>query len=203
MRRVGLAVDGGVDMVQLREKDLSADQLAQLAAELLNAIGGRASLIINDRAEVATQVGAQGVQLGEDAIPVGHARKLLRPGTLIGRSVHSVEAARAASSDGADFLVVGTVYATGTHPEVTPAGPALVSAVARDCGLPLIGIGGITSDNAGEVVGAGATGVAVIRSILAHPDPAAAAWSLKQSLVCAWKGGPSAGNAVKNSSSAA
>lgn len=200
VRRVSLAVESGVDMVQLREKDLSASQLAELASELLSAIGSRASgsrvsLIINDRADVAAEVGAQGVQLGEDAMPVETARGLLPPGAMIGRSVHSVEAALDAGSQGADFLVVGAMYTTATHPGVPPGGPALMRAVAESCRLPLIGIGGITGDNLSEVIGAGASGVAVIRSILAEPDPAAAARELKQSLTRAWEARSRVGNA--------
>ncbi len=188
--RVSLAVEGGVDLVQLREKDLPGSQLLKLAKELRGAIGTRASLIVNDRAEVAAEVGAQGVQLGEEAVPVKTARKLLPSGALIGRSVHSVEAALDAVSEGADFLVVGTMYATDSHPGVPPGGPALMLAVAQECRVPLIGIGGIARENLSEVVAAGASGVAVIRSILAAPDPRAAAGELKQTLTDAWRSRP-------------
>ena len=189
-RRVSLAVEGGVDMVQLREKDLSRSQLLKLATELQIAIGTRASLIVNGRADLVAEAGVQGVQLGEEAIPVEAARKLLPQGSLVGRSVHSVEAARDAASEGADFLVVGTMYATDSHPGLPPGGPALMRAVAQDCGIPLIGIGGITRDNLSDVVAAGASGVAVIRSILAADDPGAAARGLKQSLTDAWRSRP-------------
>jgi thiamine-phosphate pyrophosphorylase len=188
--RVSLAVEGGVDMVQLREKDLPRSQLLKLATELWNAIGTRAFLIVNGQPDVTAEVGAQGVQLGEESMTVEAARKLLPPGALIGRSVHTVKAAVDAASEGADFLVVGTMFATASHPGVPPGGPVLMRAVAHDCRVPLIGIGGITRDNLSEVVAAGASGVAVIRSILAAPDPRAAAQELKQSLADAWRSRP-------------
>lgn len=194
VRLVSLAVDGGVNMVQLREKDLPADQLSELASELLETMGTRASLILNGRAELVGEVGAHGVQLGEEAMRVENLRELLPPGARIGRSVHSVEGALNATSEGADFLVVGTMYASATHPGVPPGGPALMRAVAQDCCLPLIGIGGIAGNNLGEVISAGASGVAVIRSILAVADPYAAAQELKQSLTDAWESRSYIGN---------
>jgi thiamine-phosphate pyrophosphorylase len=194
VRWVSLAVGGGVDLVQLREKDLPGSQFLKLATELRSAIGTHALLIVNGRADLAAEAGAQGVQLGEEAMTVGAARKLLPSGSLVGRSVHTVEAALSAVSEGADFLLVGTMYATDSHPGVPPDGPALMRAVAQDCRIPLIGIGGITRDNLSEVIAAGASGVAVIRSILAAPDPRGAARELKQSLADAWRSRPSLTN---------
>lgn len=190
VRRVSLAVEGGVDMVQLREKDLSRSQLLKLATELRNAVGTRALLIVNGQPEVSAEAEAQGVQLGEGSMPVKAARKLLPPGSLVGRSVHGVETALDAASEEVDFLVMGTMYATDSHPGLLPGGPALMRAVAQACRVPLIGIGGITRDNLSEVVAAGASGVAVIRSILAADDPGAAARGLKQSLTDAWRSRP-------------
>ena len=177
-------------MVQLREKDLSRSQLLKLATELRNAVGTRALLIVNGQPEVSAEAEAQGVQLGEGSMPVEAARKLLPPGSLVGRSVHGVETALDAASEGVDFLVMGTMYATDSHPGLLPGGPALMRAVAQGCRVPLIGIGGITRDNLSEVVAAGASGVAVIRSILAADDPSAAARGLKQSLTDAWRSRP-------------
>ena len=184
--RVAEAVDGGVDMVQLREKDLAGGALLALAASLRDAIQGRAILVINDRADVALAVGAGGVQLGEDGLPVDAARRVLGPGSVIGRSVHSEEGASQAGAQGADFLVVGTMYATTSHPGAAPAGPGLVRRIRQRCPLPLIGIGGITRGNAGDVIRAGASGVAVISSILGSTEPGEAARQLKQALREAW-----------------
>ena len=184
---VAQAVMGGVDLVQVREKDLPGGELLRLTESLLKAIGGSARLIVNDRADVAKAAGASGVQLGEDGLPVGAARMIAGSGALIGRSVHSVSSAVQAEADGADFLVVGAMFASRSHPGEAPAGPGLMQQVNDNCRLPLIGIGGITSENAPEVIEAGASGVAVISNILAAPDPKAAAARLKEAMFVAWR----------------
>ena len=186
--RVAQAVSGGVDLVQLREKDLPGAQLLELAAALREALGDAALLVVNERVDVAAALPADGVQLGEDALPVPAARRLLGPDALIGRSVHSVAGAEQAAEDGADFLVVGTMYASPSHPGEAPAGPGLVRAVAQTGPLPIIGIGGITAANCGEVITAGAMGVAVITGILADPDPGAAARRIKEAMQAARRG---------------
>ena len=123
--RVAAAVEGGVNLVQLRAKEMPGGQLLSLAKELRRAVGDRALLIVNERVDVAAAARADGVQLGEEALPVSAATALLAPGSLVGRSVHSAEGADRAVSDGADFLVVGTMFATESHPGEAPAGPAL------------------------------------------------------------------------------
>ena len=186
-QRVSAAVSGGVGLVQIRAKELPWGQLLSLTSELKAAIGGRAALIVNERVDVAAAAVADGVQLGEEALPVAEARKLLSDGAIIGRSVHSVEGAVRAEAAGADVLVVGTMFSTGSHPGVDPAGPGLMRETSLRCSIPLIGIGGINSSNLAEVMTAGASGVAVIRSILAAPDPRAAAEELKTALHDAWQ----------------
>ena len=193
--RVSAAVAGGVGMVQLRAKELPGGQMLSLAEELKQATDGRAVLLVNERVDVAIAATADGVQLGEEALPVTKARKLLPGGALIGRSVHSTDGAADAAAAGADFLVVGTMFATGSHPGAVPAGPGLMREVFRLLSLskgsgPLFGIGGITAGNLAEVVAAGASGVAVIRSILGAPDPQAAAAELKLALQEAWQSRP-------------
>ena len=186
--RVIQAVEGGVDMVQLREKDLPGSPLLKLAQSLKDAIQDKALLIINERVDITQIIRASGVQLGEDGLPVEPARYLLGQGSLIGRSVHTVTGAKLAQTQGADFLVAGTMYATRSHPGATPAGPGLVEQMAEKCRLPIIGIGGITPDNLGPVIQAGAGGVAVITSILASDQPRRAAEELKQALLEAVSG---------------
>ena len=125
--------------------------------------------------------------MGEDGLPVSAARMTLGSGALVGRSVHSLEAAVQAEAEGADFLVVGTMFASRSHPGEAPAGPGLMRLISGNCRLTLIGIGGITPENAAEVIEAGASGIAVISNILAAPDPKAAAAKLKEVIGEAWQ----------------
>ena len=180
--RVAAAVAGGVDLVQLREKDLPGGELLQLAAALEERIGGRAWLMVNERVDVAAALPAAGVQLGEAALPVAVARRLLGTDALIGRSVHSLEGARQAVAAGADFLVAGTMYASSSHPGEKPAGPELIRQIAAVADIPVVGIGGITADNVGAIMQAGAAGAAVITDILAAHDPEQAADQLKAAM---------------------
>ena len=186
VRRVVWAVEGGVTLVQLRAKELPGGQLLSLATQLNTSIEGRATLLVNERVDVAAAAGVDGVQLGEEALPVSAARAILPLGSIIGRSVHSASGAKKGGADGADFLVVGTMYATGSHPGAQPAGPGLMREAAADCNLPLIGIGGITAENVATVMEAGASGVAVIRSILTADDPREAARELSSALRNSW-----------------
>ena len=112
VRRIMDAVEGGVDMVQLREKDLPGGRLLELAERLRESVGDSALLVINERVDVAVACGADGVQLGEEAIPTAAARAILGPKPIIGRSVHSQDGAAQAADDGADYLIVGTVFAS-------------------------------------------------------------------------------------------
>lgn len=185
--RVAAAVAGGAGMVQLRAKEMPGGPLLSLAAELKRAMAGRALLLVNERVDVAAAAGAAGAQLGEAAMSVGAARRLLPQGTLIGRSAHSAGGAAQAASDGADFVVLGAMFVTASHPGAAPAGPGLMRAAAQVCDAPLIGIGGITPGNLAQVVNAGAAGVAVIRNIMAAPDPQSAAAELKSALEAAWQ----------------
>jgi thiamine-phosphate diphosphorylase len=175
-------VENGVDAVQLREKDLPASRLLDLGRKLRAATEGRALLFVNGSVEVALACGADGVQLGEEAGTV--AETWARAGTrlIIGRSVHGLRGARTAEAEGADLLVLGTIFPSRSHPGGKAAGPALVSDVTASVRLPVIGIGGIDATKAAEVIRAGATGVAVISAILAAADPAAAARSIRSAV---------------------
>ena len=119
---VEAAVKGGVDIVQLRERELPAASLLDLAVRLRSITAGRALLFVNDRVDVALAAGADGVQLGERSIPVEAARRACGDSLIVGRSVHSVEGAVEANRAGADLLVFGTVFATSSHPGVRPLG---------------------------------------------------------------------------------
>ncbi|MSQ12956.1 MAG: thiamine phosphate synthase [Dehalococcoidia bacterium] len=184
--RVEAAVAGGVDLVQLREKELSAGELYRLALELKEAISGRAMLVVNDRLDVAIAAGVDGVQLPESGLPVGAARRLLRCGMVIGRSVHSADGAAKAEADGADFLVLGTIFPSRSHPGALGAGIDTIKETRARVRCPVLVIGGVDTGNLGPCISAGADGVAVISALLGAPDVAAAAREMKNALRQAW-----------------
>ncbi len=182
--RVAAAVRGGVDVVQLRDKHASHEELLPLAVELKE-ICERAGTIftVNDDVELARLSGAPGVHLGQEDLPVAHAREILGPQAIVGRSVGTAGEALEAVREGADYLGVGTVYATPTKPDAEVTGPLLLREVARlEPPVPWFAIGGITLQTAREVAEAGAPGFAVVRAVLDAQDPEAAARELRSYL---------------------
>jgi thiamine-phosphate pyrophosphorylase len=186
---VQAAVEGGVNVVQVREKDLPGGELYDLVTRIIHAVRPHALVFVNERLDVALAAGADGVQLGATALPIEAARPLADP-MLLGRSVHEVSAAGEAAARGADLLLAGTIFASNSHPGIPPAGPPLIRKMAAATTVPLIGIGGITAANAGQVIAAGASGVAVITEILRALDPRAAAAKLVAAIEEAWPTAP-------------
>jgi thiamine-phosphate pyrophosphorylase len=178
---VARAVAGGVGVLQLREKDLSAAQLVPLADRLRAITEGKALLIVNGRLDVAQVCGADGVHLPESGASVAATRRLAGDGLIVGRSVHSVEEAVKAQDEGADYVQVGAIFPTRSHPG-RPAGLTLLEAVVARVGIPVVAVGGITAENVGQVMQAGAAGAAVISAVLASPSPAAAARRLAEAM---------------------
>ena len=178
---VALALCGGANVVQLREKDLPSGKLMDTALSLRRLTKGRALLFVNDRVDVAVASGADGVQLGEDAMSVAAARKA-GPGLLVSRSVHDVEGAARAQRDGADLLVAGTIFPSGSHPGAPAAGVELLERLRAEISVPYIAIGGVTEENAAAAMNAGASGVAVIGAIARSQDPQRAARGLAASI---------------------
>jgi thiamine-phosphate pyrophosphorylase len=183
---VSLAVDGGVNVVQLREKDLSGGELYDLAVTVHAVIRGRALLLVNDRLDVAIAAGTDGVHFPEHSIPGAKARPLASESCLIGCSVHSVEAAERAAGECADYVQAGAVYETASKPGAAAAGVALVRDVAEAVDLPVIAVGGVTAANLAPLVEAGADGVAVIGAIMDANDPKIAAAQLWEALDAAY-----------------
>jgi thiamine-phosphate pyrophosphorylase len=164
----------GLRALQLREKDLGVRALLALATDLREATSAwRARLIVNDRADVALAVEADGVQRTHASLPVTALRRAAGHGQLIGASVHSVPEGIDAAAEGADFLVFGPIYDTpskrGYGP---PQGLDALGRMAASVELPVLGVGGITPERARDVVACGASGVAVIGAVLAAPRPA-------------------------------
>jgi thiamine-phosphate pyrophosphorylase len=166
----------GLPAVQLREKDLGAGELAHLGRALRAATAEHgAMLIVNDRADVALAVGADGVQRTTTSLTVTDILAIADKRLRVGASVHALEEARAAAAAGADWLVFGPVYDTPSKRAWgPPQGLVALERVAGAVTVPVIAIGGITPERVGEVKGAGARGVAVISAILGAASPAAA-----------------------------
>ena len=179
---VRAAVRGGVNVVQVRAPELERTEFFNLAASVVETVNGDALVLVNNRVDVALAVDAAGVQLGERGTAVTAARRVGGTDWLIGRSVHSVEGALKAEKNGADFLLLGTLYETPSHPGVAGAGPGLVKQVSSEVVIPVIGIGGIDAIRAADVVSAGAQGVAVIGAILRAEDPERAAAELRAAI---------------------
>jgi len=174
-----LAVGGGSDLaVHARGRELTGREHYDLAVRLSNSQTVR--LFVNDRLDVALAVPTAGVQLGHGSLPVSAARAL-NPLWWIGKSVHDLAEADAARAEGADYLVVGPVFATATHPGRSPLGLAKLQQIAAAAGeIPVIAIGGITADRVREVRSSGAYGVAAIRAFWDDVEPAAAARRMRE-----------------------
>ena len=157
--------------LHLRLRRASGRDFHDLAARLGGvAAGSGAWCVINDRVDVALTAGTQAVQLGWGALPVDAVRRIREAQLAIGASVHSADEAGRRATEGADFLVAGSVFSTATHPDRVPAGPALVTSCV-EAGLPVVGIGGIDAGNARQVLEAGAAGIAVIRAVWQAENP--------------------------------
>jgi thiamine-phosphate diphosphorylase len=168
-----LAEGGGSDLAfHARGRELTGFEQYTLSVQLSHL---PSFLFVNDRLDVALAVPSAGVQLGRVSLPVSAARAL-NPLWWIGKSVHDLAEAEAARTEGADYLVVGPVFATASHPGRTPLGLERLHAIAAAVdGLPVIAIGGITADRVREVRNSGAYGVAAIRALWDDAEPAEAA----------------------------
>jgi thiamine-phosphate pyrophosphorylase len=164
--------------VHLRPRSVPPLRCLELASELVpraDATGGW--IVVNGRTDIARVAGAHAVQLGRGSLPIEAARRVLDDTCAIGVSVHAPEESSEASSRGADYLLLGTIFPTPSHPGMPVGGPELIAACAST-GTPVIGIGGLDLESIGAVSSAGAHGVAVIRAVWQSDDPAAAVYRL-------------------------
>lgn len=172
-RRV-MAAGGSAVAFHLRAPRVSGRRTHDLAAVMRSiATETGARLIVNDRADVAAAVDADGVQVGARGLAPADARRVIGPHRLLGVSVHAAEEARAAVEGGADYVVAGTIWQTPSHPGRPGAGVGLIREIAA-LGIPVIAIGGVTAARTAEARDAGAAGLAVIRGVWDVADPAAA-----------------------------
>ncbi len=175
---------GGVTVVQLREKDAGSREFLDQAFALRQAASELGiPLIINDKVDIALACRADGVHLGQQDMHCALARRIAGKDMIIGVSVSTADEALEAEADGADYLGVGPLFATPTKVDALPAtGIGVLRSIRRSVRIPLVGIGGITYTNAGDVIRGGADGVAVVSAIIASPYPGAAARALRSAI---------------------
>lgn len=177
------AVDGGVTAVQLREKDCSSRQFLELALALKKALTGTdVPLIINDRADIALACKADGLHIGQSDLPFRTARALLGPDAIIGLSVETPEEAAAVETLDADYIGASAVFPSGTKDVGHVWGLEGLARLRRASRHVIVGIGGINSANAAQVIEAGADGIAVVSAICSDKNPGQAAKLLRKTV---------------------
>src|SRR5262245_13284033 len=160
-------IEGGVDLIQVRGKGRSLDELKELSVELHELTAKFSTpLIVNDYAEVARSVPVEGVHVGQDDDPIEIVRQRVTRDILIGKSTHSLEQARAAQREGADYIGFGPIFATPTKPDYTPIGLEKIRRLHAEVNLPIFCIGGINIDNLQTVIDAGAKRVVMVSALL-------------------------------------
>ena len=179
--QVEKALKGGVTFVQLREKALDEQAFLEEAKEIQKLCAQyHVPFVINDNVEIAAQIGADGVHVGQSDMEAGDVREKLGPDRIIGVSAQTVEQAVRAQERGADYLGVGAVFPTGSKADAVEVSHETVRAITEAVDIPVIAIGGITKDNVSELSGTGICGIAVISAIFAQEDIEGAAQVLKE-----------------------
>ena len=179
--QVEKALKGGVTFVQLREKALDEQAFLEEAKEIQKLCAQyHVPFVINDNVEIAAQIGADGVHVGQSDMEAGDVREKLGPDRIIGVSAQTVEQAVRAQERGADYLGVGAVFPTGSKADAVEVSHETVRAITEAVDIPVIAIGGITKDNVSELSGTGICGIAVISAIFAQEDIEGAARVLKE-----------------------
>ena len=176
-------VAGGIDIVQLRGKNRSLDELCVLAEQLLQlTMSAKIPLIANDHAEMARRVEVQGVHVGQDDDSIKKVRSQIKRPIVVGKSTHSIEQAVAAEREGADYIGFGPIFSTPTKPDYSPVGLAHIREVHERVSIPIFCIGGIKSENLAQVIAAGAKRVVIVSGLLQANDIAEYARACKRVL---------------------
>jgi len=162
-------IAGGIDMVQLRGKNRSLDELSALAERLL-AMSPKVPLIANDHAEIAQRVQVQGVHVGQNDDSIEKVRAQIKRAIVVGKSTHSIEQAVAAEREGADYIGFGPIFSTPTKADYAPIGLEQIREVHKRVSLPIFCIGGIKSENLAQVIAAGAERVVIVSGLLQAND---------------------------------
>lgn len=179
--QIQAAIDGGAAFVQLREKHLGQDDFLAEARRFVALCREKGAVsIINDNVEIAAEVGADGVHVGQEDLACGRARAILGPDKIIGVSAHNVDEALAAQAAGADYLGVGAAFVSHTKGDAKPIAAEAMAAITAAVDIPVVAIGGITRENLPTLAGRGLDGVAVVSALFAQKDVKAAAAELRR-----------------------
>ena len=179
--QIQAAIDGGAAFVQLREKHLGQDDFLAEARRFVALCREKGAVsIINDNVEIAAEVGADGVHVGQEDLACGRARAILGPDKIIGVSAHNVDEALAAQAAGADYLGVGAAFVSHTKGDAKPIAAEAMAAITAAVDIPVVAIGGITRENLPTLAGRGLDGVAVVSALFAQKDVRAAAAELRR-----------------------
>ncbi|MBW2609439.1 MAG: thiamine phosphate synthase [Deltaproteobacteria bacterium] len=180
----GMAVSGGADVIQFRQKSGSTREVIEVAQQMKRMCAeSDVTFIVNDRMDVAIAAEADGVHLGQDDFPIPLAREMLGKDRIIGGSAATMEEARICLSEGADYVGFGPVFPTTSKDDAGPvSGIEILKQVVKEIPLPIIAIGGVVADNTPDVIQAGARGIAVISAVCCQEDPEQATRDLYNAL---------------------
>lgn len=174
------AIQGGVTLVQLREKSISSKEFLEVAKRVKEITSNYGiPLIINDRLDIALGVDAEGLHVGQDDLPLLKARDLFGPNKIIGVSTSTIEEALLAQQQGADYLGVGAIFSTPTKTDAPEVTLEQLEMIKKSVSIPVVAIGGIGLNNLPQIIAAGVDGVAVVSAILAQEDVFGAAKRLR------------------------
>ena len=180
LETAALAIEGGADCLQFREKNLESGDLAQRAQQFVSLCRSHGVLsIINDRADIALLSDADGVHLGQSDLSIRDARQIVGPHKIIGKSTHNLEQAIRAQQEGADYIGIGPMFPSTTKPRDFVAGLEIAREVAKQISIPTVAIGGINHARAASVYATGVTAIAVTQAICESDDPARASRDLR------------------------
>ena len=178
-KKVTEAIEGGVTIVQLRAKDISAAEFYNMALKIKMVTGYyNVPLIINDRVDIAIAADADGVHTGQEDLPAGEVRKLIGMNKIMGISVSNISEAEKAERESADYLGAGAIFPTDTKLDVKYVSLGELGEIKKKVQIPVVAIGGINAENAGQLFGAGADGIAVVSAILGEKNIKEAALKL-------------------------
>lgn len=180
-KTIEAVIEAGIDYIQLREKEISSLEYLKRARRLRELTAGtKTKLIINDRLDIALLSDADGVHLGQSDIPVKDARTCLGPGKIIGATAKTVEQARRAVDEGADYLGSGAWFPTTTKQDAVPISEEVYQEILAAAPIPNVAVGGITAENGGRPLACGASGLAISAGILGAKNPAAEVQKIRE-----------------------